>query len=210
MTNTAITLTAEQRAIEQLSSYRQKQARLQVLSTYSVGAGITVSRLNEDDQLQELHAKLRGLPSYMYLSQRELALESIGHAYLGGNYPSGVKSQQKAIPGVVMDEQDTRLLKELKDKIKKVIKARGYEVRDDIEEILERLAELQDLQEEVNRIEAVLRALEEYKPDYAKLLRLRYVEGASVDETCKQLAVVERTYKRWRQRALTEYKRLIS
>lgn len=54
------TVTNEQSVIEQLSQYRQKKARIQVLSNYSVGAGITVSRLNEDDQLQELHRKLRG------------------------------------------------------------------------------------------------------------------------------------------------------
>ncbi|WP_068779649.1 RNA polymerase subunit sigma-24 [Paenibacillus sp. GM2] len=198
----------EQQVIEQLSQYRQKQARIQVLSTYSVGAGITVSRLNEDDQLQELHAKLRGLPSYMYLSQRELALESIGHAYLGGNYPSGIKSQQRAIPGVVMDEQDTRLLKELKDKIKKVIKARGYEVRDDIEEILERLAELQDLQEEIGRIDTVLKALETYEPDYAQILRLLYVEGNSIGDIQTEMGLSKRTYWRKIAAAENEYKKL--
>jgi hypothetical protein len=52
----------EQQAIELLSSYRQKQARLQVLSSYSVGAGITVSRLNEDDQLlQEIDERAKAI-----------------------------------------------------------------------------------------------------------------------------------------------------
>lgn len=208
MTNTLIRLTAEQRAIEQLSSYRQKQARIHVLSTYSVGAGITVSRLNEDDQLQDLHAKLRGLPSYMYLSKRELGLESIGHAYLGGNYPSGIKSQQKAIPGAVMDEEDTRLLRELKDKIQKVIKARGYEVRDDIDEILERLAELQDLQAEIQRLDFILERLQEYKPYEATLLRWIYTDGLDQKDLAEKLDVSESTIRRRIKKAENEYEKL--
>lgn len=198
-------MTTEHQVIEQLSQYRQKKARIQALSTYSVGAGITVSRLNEDDQLQELHRRLRGLPSYMYLSAREQELESIAHAYLGGKYPSGIKMQKRAVSVDVMDDEDQKLLRELRGKIQKVIEARGYDIRDGIDQIIERLTELQDLQAEIERIDTILEAMEQYKPDYAKLLRLRYVEETSVCEVCRELAIVERTYKRWRQRALTEY-----
>ncbi|MEB9892982.1 RNA polymerase subunit sigma-24, partial [Bacillus cereus] len=80
----------EQQVIEQLTGYRDIVGRLRVLETYSVGNGITVSRLNEDDHLQELHRKLRGLPSYMYLTAREQRLESIAHAYLT-DYPAGTR-----------------------------------------------------------------------------------------------------------------------
>src|SRR5690606_27719914 len=103
----------EQRAIEQLSQYRMKQARIQVLSTYSVGAGITVSRLNEDDQLQELHARLRRLPSYMYLSKHEQQLELVANAYMN-TYPAGVAAQKRAVPVEVPDEEDRKLLQELR------------------------------------------------------------------------------------------------
>lgn len=75
------------RVIDQLSEYRQSLARIKVLSSYSVGAGITISRLNEDDHLQELHRKLRGRPSYMYLSKREQKLETAAHTHLT-EYPS--------------------------------------------------------------------------------------------------------------------------
>ncbi|MGG3278878.1 RNA polymerase subunit sigma-24 [Paenibacillus solani] len=199
----------EQQVIEQLSQYRQKKARIQALSTYSVGAGITVSRLNEDDQLQELHRKLRGLPSYMYLSAREQKLENVAHAYISG-YPAGVKAQQQAVPARGMDPEDTELLQDLRRKIQKVIEARGYDIRNGIEEIMERLARLQDLQEEVNRIDAVLDALEEFKPNYAKLLRMRFVDGVDPGEAARELNIVRQTFYKWQQKAIEEFCRLAS
>ncbi|MGG1601119.1 RNA polymerase subunit sigma-24, partial [Paenibacillus naphthalenovorans] len=153
----------EQKAIEQLSQYRQKLARLQVLSTYSVGSGITISRLNQDDQLQELHRRLRGLPSYMYLNKHEQELESVAHAYLT-RYPAGTRAQLAAVPTRGADEEDERLLRELRSKIKKVIAARGWEM-DDLDAVLERVAEYQDLKTEIERIDTVLAALEAYKPE---------------------------------------------
>ncbi|MGO4786992.1 RNA polymerase subunit sigma-24 [Paenibacillus sp. 2KB_20] len=200
-------MTIEQQVIEQLSQYRQKKARIQALSTYSVGAGITVSRLNEDDQLQELHRKLRGLPSYMYLSGYEQKLESVAHTYMTW-YPAGVKAQKQAVPVQVMDPEDTDLLQELRRKIQKVIEARGYDIRNGIEEIMERLTELQDLQAEVNRIDAVLDALEQYKPDYAKLLRIHLIDGISWDKASKEMNISKDVFYRWRKKALTEYEKL--
>lgn len=203
-----MTENAEQQVIEQLSQYRRKQARIQVLSSYSVGAGITVSRLNEDDQLQELHAKLRGLPSYMYLNGYEQKLERVANAYMT-RYPAGVRAQQRAVPVDVMDEEDRKLLQEVRDKIQKVIEARGYDIRSDIDEILDRLTELHDLQAEVNRIDTVLRALEQYKPQFAKLIWLRYVDLMDGGDVAQALMVSKRTYERWRPLALSEYIRLM-
>jgi hypothetical protein len=194
----------EQEAIEQLSRYKHLKARFKVLSNYSVGAGMTISRLNQDDQLQELHCRLRGLPTYMYLNGREERLETIAHAYASG-YPSGIKSQLKAIPKRGADAGDDKLLRELRGKIEKVIAARGYDIRDDIDAVLERVAELQDLQEELQRVDTVLEALEEYKPDYARLLRLRYVEGEAVLNVYQQLHISESTYWRWYKRALDAF-----
>jgi hypothetical protein len=197
----------EQEAIEQLSNYKRMLARVSVLENYSMGAGITVSRLNADDQLQELHRRLRGLPSYMYLNKREQQLESTAHAYLT-KYPTGTRAQLRAVPNRGADAEDEKLLKELRDKIEKVIAARGYDMRDDIDVVLDRLAEWQDLKDEVNQIDTVLLALERYKPDYARLLRIKYVDNHSVEETCKQLAVVKQTYIRWRLKALKEFQKL--
>lgn len=199
--------TAEQRAIEQLSQYRQKQARIHVLSTYSVGAGITVSRLNEDDQLQELHARLRRLPSYMYLSKREQQLELVANAYMD-TYPAGITAQKRAVPVDVMDKEDRKLLQELRRKIQKVIEARGYDVRDDIDAILDRLTELQDLQAEVNRIDTVLKALEQYKPDYARLIWLHFIDKMSWSDVMREMKISKDVFYRWRKEALAEYEKL--
>ena len=197
----------EQQAIDLLSSYRQKQARLQVLSSYSVGAGITISRLNEDDHLQELHRKLRGLPSYMYLSKREQQLETVAHAYLE-RYPAGTRAQLAAVPREGADEEDERLLNELRTKIQKVIAARGWEVRDDIDEVLNRLAEYQDLRAEIDRVDTVLAALETYEPGYAQLLRATHVEGKDVRNICNEFRISVRTYWRRRSEAEREFARL--
>lgn len=201
-------MTSEQQVIEQLSQYWQKKARIQALSTYSVGAGITVSRLNEDDQLQEFHRKLRGLPSYMYLSGREQHLESIAHAYLGGKYPSGVKMQKRAVPVDVMDDADQRLLREVRRKIQKVIESRGYEIRDGIDQIIERLTELQDLQAEVERIDTILDALEQYKPEYAKIIRLHIIDRQPLEDITEQLNLSRPVFYRWRKKAVSEFDRL--
>lgn len=196
----------EQQAIEQLSTYHQKQARLQVLSTYSVGSGITISRLNQDDQLQELHRRLRGLPSYMYLNKHEQELESVAHAYLT-RYPAGTRAQLAAVPTRGVDEEDEKLLQEIRGKIKKVIAARGWEM-DDLDAVLERVAEYQDLKTEIERIDTVLAALEAYKPEYAKLLRIHYLDGKPWDETARELNVSKDVFYRWRKKALEEYEKI--
>lgn len=194
--------------IEQLIQYREKKARLQSLSTYSVGMGITVSRLNEDDQLQELHRRLRGLPSYMYLSSKDQRLETTAHAYLGGRYPAGIRSQHRAIPRVGADSDDDELLKELREKIGKVLAARGYEIRDDIDAVLDRLAEYQDLQAEITRIDNVMAALKSYKPEYEKLLRTNIIEDKPWYETAKELSVSKDVFYRMRKKALDKYEKL--
>lgn len=197
----------EQSVIDQLREYRQKLARIKVLSSHDVGAGITVSRLNEDDQLQELHRKLRGLPSYMYLSAREQKLERTAHAYLD-RYPSGIRAQKRAIPPRGVDAEDSQLLREIRGKIQKVIEARGYDVRDGIDEILERLAELQDLQAEVNRIDTVLRALESYRPEYARIIQRHLIDEVAWEEVAKEMSLSKSVFYRWRKKAIEEYVKL--
>lgn len=198
----------EQQAIERLNQYRQMQARLTVLSTYPVGMGITVSRINGDDQLQELHRRLRGLPSYLYLSKHEQELESVAHAYLGGRYPAGTRSQLAAVPWHGADPEDGALLQELRDKIRKVIAARGWDLRDDIDAVLDRVAEYQDLRAEIARIDNVLAALESYKPDYARLLRLRYVEGQHWENVSRMMNLSKDGYYRLHSKAVKELRKL--
>ena len=149
------------------------------------------------------------MPSYLYLSKREQELETVAHIYLS-RYPAGVKAQKQAIPAYVPDPEDTELLQELRRKIQKVIAARGYDVREGIDEIIERLTELQDLQAEVKQIDTVLAALEQYKPEYARLIMLKYIQEMDVIETCRRLAIAEKTYYRWRRHALNEFIKLTS
>ncbi|MBN2980135.1 ECF-type sigma factor [Cohnella algarum] len=197
----------EQQAIDRLTQYRQKQARLRVLSKYSVGAGITVSRLNEDDHLQELHRKLRRLPSYLYLSSREQRLETTAHAYLT-KYPAGTRAQLAAVPNRGADPDDDEELRQIREAIRKVIAARGWDLRDDIDDVLERVAEFQDLKAEIAHIDSVLEALEAYKPEYATLLRSVYVDGKSAGELRNEMNVSVRTFWRRMSEAEREYKLL--
>lgn len=197
----------EQQAIEQLSSYRQKQARIQSLGNYKVGSGIAISRLSEEDQLQQLHRRLRGLPSYMYLTKREQELESTAHAYMKF-YPSGVKAQREAIPDIGAYPEDDKPLQELRAKIAKVIDARTGS-KYDLDDVLERLSELQDLRAEIKRIDEVFVVLESYKPDYAKLLRLRYVDNLDISAVADEMQISRRSFERRRPLALQEYCTLI-
>lgn len=197
----------EQQVIEQLTGYRDIVGRLRVLENYSVGNGITVSRLNEDDHLQELHAKLRRMPSYMYLNQSEQRLEATAHAYLS-SYPLGTRSQLKAVRNCEpADEEDRRMLEQLQKKIAKVIESRtgipeGYEA------ILVQLSEYQDLQAEKRRVDAVLAEINEKSNTLAELLRLRYIENETVSSVCESLSIAEKTYFRWRVKAVNAYAKL--
>lgn len=197
--------TVEQKVIEQLTRYRDIVGRIRVLETYSVGNGITVSRLNQDDHLQELHAKLRRMPSYMYLSAKEQRLEAAAHSYLE-RYPTGTKTQLRAVQDCeLLDEEDRPMLEELQRKIVKVIEARtGMPVGFDA--ILVQLAEYQDLIAEKQRIDAVLDVMDE---ELAKLLQLRYIEGLTVIEVATELGVARRTFNRRRLIALQQYSRFI-
>lgn len=196
----------EDQAIEQLSSYRAKQARIQALGTYRVGGGIQISRLSEEDHLQQLHRKLRGLPSYLYLTKREQELEATAHAYLRF-YPAGIRAQRAAIPDIGAYEEDDKQLQELRAKIAKVIDARGG-CKYDLDEVLERLAELQDLQAEVKRIDDLIQALSAYKPDYSLLLSLRYIDGLPTTQVAAKLHISEATYRRRKRRAIIEFTKI--
>jgi len=199
-------LTVEE-VVEKLKGYHRLAARRKVLESYSVGGGITVSRLNQDDHLQELHRKLRGMSSYQYLTKHEEKLKNTAFAYLD-KYPAGILSQRDIIPTEGDTLEDTELLIELKNKIKKVVAARGYDIRSDIDAVLARVSELQDLQDEIKKIDDVLEALQEYKPEYSELLRKRYIENKQVKEIAMDMCITERTFRRWNPLALQEYARL--
>lgn len=192
--------------IERLSKYRQHQARIRVLSTYHVGCGLMLASIGEEDELQQLHKRLRGLPSYMYLSQHEQDIEMAARVNLE-RYPSGLRAQLAAVPEEGNDAEETELLDELRRKIRRIIKARGGERRD-IDDVIERLTEMQDLQAEIERLDLILSQLETYRPDAAKLLRVHYVEGKAPDEAASELGIVRQTFYTWRKEAAAEFDRL--
>ncbi|OPG94108.1 hypothetical protein B2I21_33090 [Chryseobacterium mucoviscidosis] len=198
--------TKEQHVIEQLTEYKAKQARLQALGTYKVGGGITISRLSEEDELQQLHRRLRGRPSYMYLNRKELELETAAHTYLE-RYPAGTKAQLAEVPHVGLYEEDDSLLQHLRDKISKVIDSRSG-CKSDLDDVLERLAELQDLQAEIERVDQVMKLLEDYKPEYAELLKLAFVEGKSWNTVAGDMCLSKDGYYRMRVKAIKEFAKI--
>ncbi|BBH19855.1 hypothetical protein Back11_12000 [Paenibacillus baekrokdamisoli] len=193
----------EQDVIHQLTSYKRIIARIKLLENYSIGNGITVSRLNQDDHLQELHRKLKGMPSYMYLSKREQRLETTAHAYLT-QYPAGVKAQLAAIPHHADDQEDEKLLRELRQKVEKVVEARTGD-KDNFNAVIERISELQDLERKREYYEYAFEVLDGYKSGYGRMLQKEYGEGAKPADIIQEFGYTLTTYYRHRRAALAEY-----
>jgi hypothetical protein len=189
--------------IEHLSGYKRIIARIKMLERYSVGGGITVSRLNEDDHLQELHRQLRGQPSYMYLTKREQELETTAHAYLT-HYPAGTKAQLAAIPDRGADAEDTERLSALRLRIRKVFEARAGELKD-YDAVLHRLAELQDLLREKEQYDLSFDVMDEYKEGFGRLLRAEFGGTKSPLDLADDLGVSVATYYRRRSEAIEAY-----
>ncbi|MFB6364487.1 DUF1492 domain-containing protein [Paenibacillus elgii] len=197
----------EQAVIKKLQEYRRIVARMKVLEKYPIGNGMSLNVVNEDDKLQELHRQLRGLPSYMYLTKREQQLESVAHAYLT-RHPAGTRAQLAAVPPSGADAEDEKLLRELRGKIEKVIEARGGHL-DDFEATIERISELQDLEQQQKQLDSVIDALGEYRPQYAELLRKCYVEGSPPSAIAEDMNISISTYYLWKRRAFKEFATLI-
>lgn len=197
----------ERAVVQQLGSCKRIAARIKILEKQQAGGGIAIRALHEDDQLQALHRKLRSMPSYLYLDRRELELEAAAHQYIRER-PAGLHSQLAAADrarGAAGEDREALLA--IRRGIERVIAARTG-VREGFAGILDRLSELQDLERRREEIEWALHALEEYKPEYARLLRLRYVESEPVDRVTEQLGVVKQTFYRWRKKAIEEYARI--
>jgi len=194
--------------IEQLKNYRRLEARIAMLRSHPVGNGMRLSQISGDDKLQALHRRLRAMPSELYLTKRERQVEAAAHAYLT-KYPLGTKAQLRESMSLIGETaNDHVLLQELTAGIRKVLEAR-VGTAEGIGGVLDRLAEMQDVEREKERIEEGLRALAAYKPQYSELLRLRYVEGRAVDDVAEALCVSRRTFERWRPLAVREYANVI-
>lgn len=198
---------AEQVVIDQLKNYRRLVGKIETLSRYPIGFGMSILSTNEDDRLQELHHILRGMPSNVYLNKSERELEAVAIAYLT-NFPLGTRSQIHEIKNIhAVDEEDDKKLKLLAYKISNVLDARG---RDGFthKDYVKRISELQELHEEKQIIDNTLEVMEGYEPSYAVLLRKQYLEGGKVAEVALDLGISRKTYDRRRYRALMEYAHL--
>ncbi len=197
----------EQKVIAHLQRYRDVCNRIKVLSCYSVGAGITINRLSEDDELQQLHAQLRGKPSYMYLSKREQDLMSAATANMT-SYPAGTRAQLYEVAHThSADPIEERRLRELEKSVRKVIEARTG-VAEGFEGVLSKVTELQDLMAERDNTNAIFEVMRESQSNLADLLHLRYVQEQKVQDVSLALSIERRTFIRWHNRAIDEFSKL--
>ncbi|MEO3944099.1 DUF1492 domain-containing protein [Gorillibacterium sp. CAU 1737] len=194
----------QEQVIQQLKGYKRIVSRIKYLEKFPVGGGIRLSTISQDDNLQQLHRQLRTMPTTAYLTKREQELEKTAHSYLT-RYPTGTKAQLREVQGLYSeDREDEGKLREVEQKIRKVLETRTGQ-SEGFHGVLERLSEIQDLEQEKEQIDNALEALGEYKPEYAELLRLRYIEGKAVDQVADDLAISRVTFFRWKTRSLEEY-----
>jgi hypothetical protein len=197
----------EQLVIEQLKGYKGMVGRIKILEKHPIGNGMFLESNNDDDKLQDLHKKLKGLPSYMYLNGQEQSIEDVANAYMT-EFPLGTRSQLNEVRGKkTVNPEDEKKLKQLKRKIEKVIDARRGDV-EGFKGVVERLSEMQDLENTIQMIDDILGVLSEYKPHYTQLLRERFIEEKSVEEVTAILNVSKATFDRWKQKSVEEYIRL--
>ncbi|EJW16984.1 RNA polymerase subunit sigma-24 [Paenibacillus alvei] len=196
----------EQHALDQLLAYKRLLTRIRVIETYPVTGGILLKTIASDDRLQELHSKLKGLPSYMYLTKHEQRLEQTAHAYLS-RYPVGTRAQLNEVRSCKgADAEDEKLLKELARKIQNVIDARGGGQVDDFEGVLERISELQELESQKKYFESTLETL---GGKYGRILCMQYVEFKEPMDIADEMGVSLPTMYKWRRQALQAYGKLI-
>lgn len=197
----------EQVVIGHLREYKIISGRIRMLEQTPIGYGLYLESDNQDDKLQDLHRKLKTMPSHLYLNKSEQELESVAFAYLE-NYPTGLKSQQNEVRmTIVPDMEDQKQLRKLQAKIAKVIDARSGQTQG-IRGVEHRISEMQDLQQKLDQIELALNTLDWMNPDFGGLLRFRYIDKYPVDEVIHKLSISRKTYDRWRKKAIIEYAKL--
>lgn len=194
----------EESAIEELKSYKGIQGRVKVIERYPIGNGMYLDSNNKDDKLQDLHKQLKGVPSYMYLNGHEQGIEQTAFEYMT-KFPLGTRSQKQAVRSIpTVDEEDDKRLGTLQRKIQKVIDVRRGDA-EGFKGVVERLTEMQGLQDRLDRIDHILDVMDDYKPHLARLLKLRYVEDNTVEHTANEMSISRKTFDRWRQKAIEEY-----
>lgn len=190
--------------IEQLREYKRISGIIKNLEKTPIGFGMYLDSNNQDDKLQDLHRKLKGMPSHMYLNKSEQELESIAFAYLE-SYPLGTKAQIAEVKSIrAWDSDDQKQLRKLQAKISNVLDARSGQTHG-IKGVEERISKLQDLQRKLEQIDFALDTVDWILPLHGKLLRLRYIDKVPVDAIAEKLNISRKTYDRWRPLAVEEY-----
>nr|WP_233167438.1 ECF-type sigma factor [Paenibacillus roseus] len=136
-----------------------------------------------------MHSKWRVEPDY--LTEEDKQLVKTAREYLIGN-PTGTFNQLAAVPKFGIDSIDTQRLQELRKKVKRVIADRNQS-KNDIDTVLDRVSELQELKAEMKRMDLALEALASIKSAYTEVLRLRYIEGLPVNEIAQKMFINRRT-----------------
>lgn len=202
-----LTKSIEESVINQLREYNVISRRIKLLEMYPIGYGMHITPTNDEDKLQDLHRKLKDMPSYMYLSKREQELETVAVSYLD-EYPLGIRSQLRAVQRTRGENEEDKLrLIELRRMIKKIIEARAGEI-DGFEGVVQRISELQDLEQQRDMIDKTLEFLNEYKGKYVELLKARYIENMHYEIVANVLNISLKTYYRWHGQAIEEYAKL--
>lgn len=197
-------LTVEQIVVSELKEYKRLIGNIKMLERQPIGYGMHVYAAPGEDKLQALHKKLKDHPSYMYLSPKEQEIELVAHTHLE-NYPTGTRSQRNEVKSTrTNDTEDNKILAKLGKKIDKVIDARRGTL-DGFEAVVQKVSELQDLNQRKEQIDATLEILSGYNPEYALLLKTRYIEGKTVGEVASEFGISRRTFDRFREQAITEY-----
>lgn len=197
----------EESAIEELKGYKGIQGRVKVIERYPIGNGMYLDSNNKDDRLQDLHKQLKGVPSYMYLNGHEQGIETTTFEYMT-KFPLGTRSQKHEVRSIpTVDEEDDKRLGTLQRKIQKVIDARAGNI-EGFKGVVERLSEMQGLQDQLNRIDHILDVMDDYKPHYARLLKLKYINKEPVEIILDKMSISKKTFYRWREKAIEEYANL--
>lgn len=194
----------EELVIEELAEYKKLSNRLRILNKQSIGMGMSMEFTNPDDKLKDLHNRLKPLKSYMYLTKKEQALETIAHAYLP-RYALGTKAQLNDIRGLVgNDDEDDKLLRDLERKVEKVYDARHGEV-DGYEAVLSRMVEMQEIQDKLSHVESIFDIMDEKKSHYVLLLKMRFIEKEEIEQVMHELNTSRAVFFRWRTLAINQY-----
>lgn len=212
--------------LEQLEQYKRNGMRVKVLQRVSIGNGMHIdvtpqAMAGGKDILSLLQDKLRRMPEEKYLTAHEKELANIWREYMGETNPVSLSSKVRALLDKLEDQEamagvpdeDVKLLRELKGRIARTAMSRNQWNRNceadvanaavkKVDEQMKARAELNELLDRQAVIDEALEQLGTYDAGYESLIRLRYLQGKSVVESCQTLTISEKTHDRMKKKAI--------